>query len=227
MPPRGNAALWPLRILTDFGKAEYILSRLPRPGRRCRDFAAVQGSAPFAANRLWYAGSVPVRGCCDTSSCRRPYQGCGRRGRPFVGGEANAFNFSHFDWTSAHASFPSGHAIASFAFAFAIAALWPRMRAVVMVYAFVIAVTRLILLAHHPSDVIAGGLLGVVGAMFVRYWFAARHLCFSIDPQGTVKPLGGPSGNISKGLPGALSRHKKRTPRYQFSAVLTSGPIGR
>ena len=62
-----------------------------------------------------------------------------------------------------------------------------------IVYAFMIAATRLILVAHHPSDVVAGAVLGVIGAMFVRYWFAARHLCFSIDRHGTVKPLGGPS----------------------------------
>ena len=36
------------------------------------------------------------------------------RGRPFVGGEANAFNFEHFNGTEAYASFPSGHAITSF-----------------------------------------------------------------------------------------------------------------
>ena len=41
------------------------------------------------------------------------------RGRPFVGGEANAFNFSHFAGTEAYASFPSGHAITAFALAFA------------------------------------------------------------------------------------------------------------
>src|ERR1019366_3933713 len=88
------------------------------------------------------------------------------RGRPFVGGEANPFNFEHFAGTEAYASFPSGHAITSFALAFAVSALWPRARAAMIVYAVLIAVSRLVLLAHHPSDVVAGALIGVIGAMF-------------------------------------------------------------
>jgi membrane-associated phospholipid phosphatase len=57
----------------------------------------------------------------------------------------------------------------------------------------VIAASRLVLLAHHPSDVVAGALVGVIGAMFVRYWFAARRLGFAIGRDGTVLPLPGPS----------------------------------
>jgi membrane-associated phospholipid phosphatase len=62
-----------------------------------------------------------------------------------------------------------------------------------MVYAILIAASRLVLLAHHPSDVVAGALVGIVGAMFVRYWFAARRLGFAIRHDGTIVPLAGPS----------------------------------
>ena len=48
------------------------------------------------------------------------------RGRPFVGGEANPFNFSHFAWNEAYSSLPSGHATTAFALAFAVSALWPQ-----------------------------------------------------------------------------------------------------
>jgi membrane-associated phospholipid phosphatase len=47
-----------------------------------------------------------------------------------------------------------------------------------------------VLLAHHASDVVAGALLGLIGAMWVRYWFASRHLGFSI---GHVGEISGPS----------------------------------
>ena len=120
------------------------------------------------------------------------------RGRPFVGGEANAFNFSHFAGTEAYASFPSGHAITAFALAFAVSALWPQARIAMIVYALVIAATRLVLLAHHPSDVVAGALVGMIGAMFVRYWFAARRLGFAIHRDGTIVPLAGPSSGRLK-----------------------------
>jgi membrane-associated phospholipid phosphatase len=68
-----------------------------------------------------------------------------------------------------------------------------------MVYAVLIAISRLVLLAHHPSDVVAGALLGVIGAMFVRYWFAARRLGFTVRHDGKIVPLAGPS-------PGHLKR---------------------
>jgi len=54
-------------------------------------------------------------------------------------------------------------------------------------------------LAHHPSDVVAGALIGVIGAMVVRYWFAARRLAFTIRRDGAIVPLAGPS-------PGRLKR---------------------
>ena len=62
-----------------------------------------------------------------------------------------------------------------------------------LVYAVAIALSRLVLLAHHPSDVVAGALLGVIGAMAVRYWFAARRLGFAIRRDGAIVPLPGPS----------------------------------
>ena len=120
------------------------------------------------------------------------------RGRPFVGGEANAFNFAPFAGTEAYASFPSGHAITAFALAFAVSAVWPRARAAMIVYAVLIAVSRLVLLAHHPSDVVAGALVGVVGAMFVRYWFAARRLGFAIHRDGEIVPLRSVSGHLKR-----------------------------
>jgi len=109
------------------------------------------------------------------------------RGRPFVGGAPDAFHYSHFAWTEAYASFPSGHAVTAFALAFALASLAPKWRVTIWAYAVLIAITRLVLLAHHPSDVLAGALVGILGAMMVRYWFAARHLIFTIEPDGAIR----------------------------------------
>jgi len=43
------------------------------------------------------------------------------------------------------------------------------------------------------SDIIAGALVGAVGAMMVRRYFALRQLGFSIGPGGEVRQLPGPS----------------------------------
>jgi undecaprenyl-diphosphatase len=190
MPPRGTPGLWPVRILTDFGKDTYVLwslatallaialaspllkgtarGRLLRLGTRVQYLLfAVLLSLLFAQIVKWGAG----------------------RGRPFVGGKADPFNFVPFTGTEAHFSFPSSHAVTGFALAFAVGAVWPRLRLVMFIYAVAIAGSRLVLLAHHPSDVVAGALIGILCAMAVRYWFAARQLCFSIHDDGHIVPL--------------------------------------
>jgi undecaprenyl-diphosphatase len=201
MPPRRTAGLWPVRILTDFGKAAYVLWTLA-----ALLFAVAIVSPRLRATQrspllrfgthlqfLFFAVLVPVL-------AGEVIKWIVGRGRPFLGGEANAFNFAHFAGTEAYASFPSGHAIASSALAFAVSAVWPQARIPMVVYAVLIAGSRLVLLAHHPSDVVAGALIGVVGAMWVRYWFAARRLGFAISRDGTIAPFIGPVRGTRKGV---------------------------
>ena len=78
-------------------------------------------------------------------------------------------------------------------------------------YALLIAATRLVLLAHHPSDVVAGATIGIIGAMGVRYWFAARGLGFAIGDGGVICAghRGAPQGGCRAGHP----PHKKRNRR--------------
>jgi membrane-associated phospholipid phosphatase len=194
MPKRGTAGLWPVRILTDFGKSEYVLWLLagflllvalasPRLKGISRLVAVGLGTR---LQFIFFAVLLPVL-------AGEMIKWIVGRGRPFVGGEANAFNFMHFAGTEAYASFPSGHATTAAALAFAVSAVWPQTRLVMIAYAILIMLSRLVLLAHHPSDVVAGALVGVIGAMFVRYWFAARRLGFSIRPGGAIVALKGPS----------------------------------
>ena len=61
------------------------------------------------------------------------------------------------------------------------------------IYAGLVALSRVVLAAHYPSDVIAGAAVGAAGALFVRWWFASRRLGFAIDPDGAVHALPGPS----------------------------------
>ena len=56
-----------------------------------------------------------------------------------------------------------------------------------------IALSRIFVLGHYPSDVIAGAVVGTVGALLVRYYFALRRLGFSVGPDGTLHQLPGPS----------------------------------
>ena len=49
----------------------------------------------------------------------------------------------------------------------AIGAIFPQARALMWIYAVLIAFSRVILTAHHPSDVIAGAIVGAGGAYLV------------------------------------------------------------
>ena len=114
------------------------------------------------------------------------------RARPLVS-EDNPFLYHFPVWRPDYASLPSGHATTAFAAAVAIGILWPRLRPLLWTYAVLIAVSRVVIGAHHPSDVLAGAIAGVVGALLVRDWLAARRLAFIICADGRVVPMPGPS----------------------------------
>ena len=203
MPPRGTASLWLFRILTDFGKDNYVLLLLA--GLLLAVTLAAPATHGIAERRLLVIGlrlqflllaiSVPL-------AVGELVKWTAGRGRPFVGGKANAFNFTPFVGTEAHSSFPSAHSITAFALAFAVAAIWPRWRGLMIAYALLIAFTRLVLLAHHPSDVVAGATIGIIGVLGVRYWFAARGLGFAIDDDGVISPVtGGDLKGVAAGAP--------------------------
>jgi membrane-associated phospholipid phosphatase len=126
------------------------------------------------------------------------------RARPVVAGE-DAFLYKFFLWRVEYASFPSGHATTAFAAAIAFGALWPRLRPLLWTYAIVIALSRVVVTAHHPSDVVAGAIAGVVGALLVRDWLAARRLGFSVRADGAVAALPGPSWARIKRVARSLS----------------------
>lgn len=200
MPARGTPALWPIRILTDFGKDENVLLllgvslvilALVAAGMHGTRRALLLGFG----TRLQYL-FLSVALSVFVAEILKYLIG---RGRPFVGGKADPFNFMPFEGVGAYTSLPSSHAVTAFALAFAVSALWPRLRVFMLTYAIVILLTRLVLLAHHPSDVIAGALVGMIGAMAVRYWFAARRLGFAIRADGTIVPLPGPLKRVARG----------------------------
>jgi membrane-associated phospholipid phosphatase len=194
MPPRGTASLWPLRLFTDLAKSTYVLwalfavliavlLTLPRLSGSSRPVLVAFG---VRVQYLFFSVFIAML----SGEVIKYIVG---RGRPFVGGEANAFNYAHFSGSEAFSSLPSGHALTAFALAFAVSSVWRKALLVMLIYAVLICVSRVVLLAHHPSDVVAGALTGIVAAMFVRYWFAARRLGFKIGRDGAIEPFAGPS----------------------------------
>jgi undecaprenyl-diphosphatase len=59
-------------------------------------------------------------------------------------------------------SFPSGHTLHAVSFALVICSSLPLMAALLVPVAMLIALSRVVLGLHYPSDVLAGGLLGAL-----------------------------------------------------------------
>lgn len=139
------------------------------------------------------------------------------RARPYVDLDGSPFTYMPFSWRSEYASLPSGHATTAGAAAFAIGAIWPRTRPVMWLYALLIMFSRVVDMAHHPSDVMAGILLGAVGAAWMRRQFAARRLVFS--PRDLAAYPGPSRSRIGRALRNAFLASASR-PR-----ALTGRPI--
>jgi undecaprenyl-diphosphatase len=136
------------------------------------------------------------------------------RARPYVGSHDDPFAYMPFIWRPEFASMPSGHATTAASAAVAIGAIWPRARGVLWLYAIIIMFSRIVVLAHHPSDVIAGALVGSAGAFMLRRWFAARRLVFRASDL--------------RAFPGPSLRRIKATFREVFASFrgASPGPAG-
>jgi undecaprenyl-diphosphatase len=112
------------------------------------------------------------------------------RGRPFVG---NADVYQPFDGRAAFASLPSGHATTAFSVLVAFGLLFPSWRPYLWIYAIVIALSRVAVLAHHPTDVLAGAVVGTLGTFVVATAFALGRRGLLVDGQGQIGAMAGPS----------------------------------
>jgi membrane-associated phospholipid phosphatase len=186
---------WSFDQITDFGKSGWflwplgilflVLAALDQ-GKLTRISQAVLAAAMVRIGFLFLAIGVP--GLFVTIVKRMI-----GRARPLVGGSLDPYLFAPFIWRSAYASLPSGHATTAFSVLVAFGTLWPRARTVLWIYALAIAMSRIAVTAHYPSDVLAGAVVGTVGALLVRRYFALRRLGFSMGADGTPHQFPGPS----------------------------------
>lgn len=108
------------------------------------------------------------------------------RTRPRLLDKVGPFHFDPFSFTSTQASFPSGHTITAFAVAWTLALLLPKWRIPLFLLAILVGVSRTIVGAHYPADVLAGAAVGLVSAWLTARAFAGRRLVLEFTSEGMV-----------------------------------------
>lgn len=77
-------------------------------------------------------------------------------------------NINTFDVALDYYSFPSGHTTAAFAIATTLALNLPVLAAICFPIAFIIAISRLYLGVHYPSDVLAGMAIAILSSVVLQ-----------------------------------------------------------
>ncbi|WP_206531616.1 phosphatase PAP2 family protein [Affinirhizobium pseudoryzae] len=109
------------------------------------------------------------------------------RVRPLYQDETGIFGFSPLHGGFQFESFPSGHSTTVGAVLMAIALIAPRYRALCLVMAIWLGISRVVVAAHYPSDVIAGLTLGAWSSILLAVLFARHGILFR--DQGTALPV--------------------------------------
>ncbi len=89
------------------------------------------------------------------------------RTRPRVLFRDDVYTFEFFKAGSDFTSFPSGHTTTAVTVALVLGTLFPKARWYLYTVAALVGIERVLLGSHYPSDVLAGALLGGLGAVFI------------------------------------------------------------
>ncbi|MBB45941.1 MAG: hypothetical protein CMM43_07510 [Rhodospirillaceae bacterium] len=89
----------------------------------------------------------------------------------------NWYGVNPLNFNIAHNSFPSGHTQTIFAIAIGLTLLYPRLGIFLVPLAVLVGISRVVLIAHYPSDVLFGAYLGMATAILVkRHYFDKRNI---------------------------------------------------
>lgn len=106
------------------------------------------------------------------------------RARPEHFQDLGVLSFTPFSGHAALESFPSGHSTTVGAFFAAFALLFPRYRVPFIAGAIWLGMTRVMVGAHYPSDVIAGLAFGAWFSLLTAIVYARYGLLFKLAPDG-------------------------------------------
>ncbi len=102
------------------------------------------------------------------------------RARPNQNEELGAVHFDWFRVTFDFNSFPSGHSTTIASLGTALCLLFPKLLWYVIFAGFWLVLSRIMVSAHYPSDVIAGTLLGIVVTLISARYLASHGIGFRL-----------------------------------------------
>jgi len=113
------------------------------------------------------------------------------RSRPLRFEEDGVLTFNPISFGFEHVSFPSGHTTTAAAAATALALILgarPAVVAIPILYVLTIGLSRVMVGAHFPSDLVAGMFVGTTVTFLLAHWLAARGVVFQGRADGTLMP---------------------------------------
>jgi membrane-associated phospholipid phosphatase len=182
---QGGRVLRAFRIITRFGKSDWVLwstiigfvvilcGDWSRVGKRV---AAAWREVAIIAAFLFF--SVAISGILVNII----KQFIGRARPPALEGP---FSFDPFTYHYLHQAYPSGHSQVAGALAAVALLVAPRYGLLVVLGCLVIAVSRVMVDAHYPSDVLAGLALGGGFAWLYAKALAGVGIGFDLRPNGS------------------------------------------
>lgn len=107
------------------------------------------------------------------------------RARPALLEDYGSFAFRLVRFGDQFASFPSGHATTMGAVTATFTVLAPPVRVPIFIVGLCLALSRIVVRAHYPSDVLAGFTIGIVTSLVVARFMAGRGLGYRFAAGGT------------------------------------------
>ncbi|MBN9670410.1 phosphatase PAP2 family protein [Roseibium aggregatum] len=178
------------RAFTDFGKADWILIST---GVTCLALLALDAGR-YAFRLRMTVGAIFTYAAfifysvAATGLLAIAFKWTLGRARPKLYSEVGPVRFDFLAFDGTYTSFPSGHSTTVAALATALAFIFPAYRWLIVVAAFWLAFSRVMVGAHYPSDVIAGTLLGISFTFFTVRAMARRRIGFHISSSGKIEP---------------------------------------
>lgn len=110
------------------------------------------------------------------------------RARPELMQPGRAYDFGFLEFDNLHWSFPSGHAATAGVITVILILWFPRLRLLALMLGVVLAISRVVIEKHYPSDVVAGFAIGALVTLFLARWLALHGRFFSLH-AGRLIPV--------------------------------------